>query len=220
MKKEINHFSIFLMVASLCAMIIGIVGGVGIFNDTTLYRPYQYGNTYKEYHYDDGIIAIAGSCLLIVAVIFYIISIVSKKKTSLIFTLLSAISLFSSSITQLIATWFYLQYNSEIYVNLSSLDWYYTTLSNGIICFVLCAITVVYIIFSSTCSQKQSEKTDESQVVANTKTQTQPTPQIDFDECITQINYFYSLYSANILTEQEFNEQKARIFQNMEIKNN
>ncbi len=219
MKKTINYFSIFLMVASLCAMISGIVGGVGIFNDTTLYRPYQYGNINKVYHYDDGIIAIVGSCLLIVAVIFYIISIVSKKKNLIFIHVPSAIALLFSSILQLIATWFYLQYNSEAYVNLSSLDWYYTTLSNGIISIVLCAITIVYIVFSATCFQKQSEKADESQIVVNTKTQTQPTPQVDFDECIAQINYFYSLYSANILTEQEFNEQKARIFQSMEVKN-
>lgn len=101
-------------------------------------------------------------------------------------------------------------------------DWYNNSLASGIICAILLVFTIVFIIVNAVLSTKSLEvapaiNPQNSIQPTFSVPQTISTPTLSLEEGMAQINYFYELFAAGILTEQEFADQKARIFSNMGI---
>ena len=101
-------------------------------------------------------------------------------------------------------------------------DWYNNSLASGIICAILLVFTIVFLIVNAILSTKSSNVapsiTPQNSIHPTfSAPQYIPAPTLSFEEGMAQINYFYELFAAGILTEQEFADQKTRIFSNMGI---
>lgn len=229
MKKASKIVAICLILCSIVASVVGLVGGIGIFRDTSLYRTYDHyrgalvWNTLT--HTYEGTIALVGACLIIVAIVFFILTFAIDKKHAFLFSIGSAVSFFISTTMQLFAAQYYLSYDKLSFqydIVYIARDWYNNSLASGIICAILLVFTVVFLIVNAVLSTKTSEvapSINQQNSIHPTFSAQHPisTTTLSFEEGITQINYFYELFAADILTEQEFADQKARIFSNMGI---
>ena len=229
MKKASKIIAICLILCSIAAFVVGLVGGIGIYRDTSKFTAFNYNTGAYEIktltHTYEGTIALVGTYLIIVAIVFFILTSAVNKKHAFLFSIGAAASLFISTTMQLFAAQYYLSYNNTYYNSFYiyiARDWYNDSLASGIICAILLVFTIVFLIVNAVLSTKSLEITPS----INPQNSIQPTfsvpqhipaPTLSFEEGMAQINYFYELFAAGILTEQEFADQKARIFSNMGI---
>ncbi len=229
MKKASKIFAICLILCSIAAFVVGLVGGIGIYRDTSQYRTYDPSRGAFVWnalsHTYEGTIALVGTFLIIVAIVFFILTFAVDKKHAFLFSIGSAASLFISTTMQLFAAQYYLSYDKFCFqydIVYIARDWYNNSLASGIICAILLVFTIVFLIVNAVLSAKSLEVApaiNPQNSIQSTFSVPQPisTPTLSFEEGMAQINYFYELFAAGILTEQEFADQKARIFSNMGI---
>lgn len=228
MSKKSKITYLVLAALSFIVLILALVVGILIYRDISSYYSYSGYPNYKFYtyyikHTHEGSIAIVGACLLLFAIIFYVVAVVGKDKRAHLFPIGSSIALLVSSIMQFVATKRYFSSTSSIERVFSrdiNVTFCNVLLTSGILCIVLLITTIVLLTINAVASTKSRHVVATSTYCHTSHPQSTPIvkkPSVGFEDGITQITYFYELYSAGILTEQEFADQKTRIFSNMGI---
>ena len=116
MKKASKIIAICLIICSIAAFVVGLVGGIGIRHDTSKFTAFNYNTGAYEIqtltHTYEGTIALVGTYLIIVAIVFFILTLAVNKKHAFLFSIGSVASLFISTTMQLFAAQYYLSYNN------------------------------------------------------------------------------------------------------------
>lgn len=212
-------------VISALTLIIALIGGISICRDVSSYYSYSEYHTVFMKHTQEGITAIVGAVFILIAIAFYIVTaVVANKKRVYLFPIGSTIALFVSSILQFVAVKRYFSSTDSIPLEsiIKDVDVDYCNIlnSSGILCIVLLIATIVFITIKAINAKKTQTIVQTHSYVPISQSKPAPAlkkPSVGFEDGITQITYFYELYSAGILTEQEFADQKTRIFSNMGI---
>lgn len=228
MSKKIKITYLVLAALSFMVLMLALVVGILFYRDVSSYYSYL---GYPDYKWDtayikhthEGSIAIVGACLLLFAIVFYVVTAVGRDKRAHLFPIGSSIALLVSSIMQFVATKRYFSSTSSIERVFSrdiNVTFCNVLLTSGILCIVLLITTIVLLTINAVASTKSRHVVATSTYCHTSHPQSTPIvkkPSVSYEDGITQITYFYELYSAGILTEQEFADQKTRIFSNMGI---
>lgn len=226
MCKKTKITYLVLAALSFIVLILALVVGILIYRDVSSYYSYFEYHTVFMKHTQEGITAIVGAVFILIAIAFYIVTaVVANKKRAYLFPVGSTIALFVSSILQFVAVKRYFSSTDSIPFESTIIkdivvDYCNILNSSGILCIVLLVATIVFITIKAIDAKKTQTVVQTRSYVPISQSKLAPVvkkPSVGFEDGITQITYFYELYSAGILTEQEFADQKTRIFSNMGI---
>lgn len=227
MSKKTKITYLVLAALSFIVLILALVVGILIYRDVSSYYSYFEYHTVFMKHTQEGITAIVGAVFILIAIAFYIVTaVVANRKRAYLFPVGSTIALFVSSILQFVAVKRYFSSTDSIPFEstiIKDIDVDYCNLlnSSGILCIVLLITTIVLLTINAVASTKSQHVVAKNTYCQTSQSQSTPIvekPSVSYEEGLTQITYFYELFSAGILNEQDFQEQKYRIFSNMGIK--
>lgn len=227
MSKKSKITYLVLAALSFIVLILSLVVGILIYRDVSSYYSYFEYHTVFMKHNQEGITAIVGAVFILIAIAFYIVTaVVANKKRAYLFPVGSTIALFVSSILQFVAVKRYFSSTDSIPFEstiIKDIDVDYCNIlnSSGILCIVLLIATIVLLTINAVASTKSQHVVAKNTYCQTSQSQSTPIvekPSVSYEEGLTQITYFYELFSAGILNEQDFQEQKYRIFSNMGIK--
>lgn len=228
MSKKIKITYLVLAALSFMVLMLALVVGILIYRDVSSYYSYlgypdfKWDTAYIK-HTHEGSIAIVGACLLLFAIVFYVVTAVGRDKRAHLFPIGSSIALLVSSIMQFVAVKRYFSSTDSIgavFFHDINVTFCNVLLSSGVLCIVLLITTIVLLTINAVASTKSQHVVAKNTYRQTSQSQSTPIvkkPSVSYEDGITQITYFYELYSAGILTEQEFADQKTRIFSNMGI---
>lgn len=227
MCKKTKITYLVLAALSFIVLILALVVGILIYRDVSSYYSYFEYHTVFMKHTQEGITAIVGAVFILIAIAFYIVTaVVANKKRSYLFPVGSTIAWFVSSILQFVAVKRYFSSTDSIPFESTIIkdivvDYCNILNSSGILCIVLLITTIVLLTINAVASTKSQHVVAKNTYCQTSQSQSTPIvekPSVSYEEGLTQITYFYELFSAGILNEQDFQEQKYRIFSNMGIK--